>query len=330
MKSKYWDLAAKQLEGKATPSEQEELRRWLDANPAHQTQYQDQQRLWQLTPPAQVAEVDTDAAWQKVQEGIQLQVPQQQAKVIPLFRSMMRVAAAVALLIGLAWLIGYYYFPNYGMEVAAAGKEQRLVILPDSSQVWLNKESKLVYDTDFDGAAREVQLEGEAFFEVQRDTQRPFVIKTDAAQIKVLGTSFNLRAYPNEEREELVVATGKVTFTAAEGTAAAIITPGYVASLNRESNTIAKHRISGENAWAWKSGRLQFKDQLLKDVVPDIERYYGVELQLQNPGLGNCRYTGSFQRAELEEVLQVLAATLQLEYKKQNNQTYTFAGPGCQ
>lgn len=329
MKSKYWDLAAKQLEGKATPSEQEELRRWLDANPTYQAEYQAQQRLWQLTAPISTIEVDTDAAWQKVQAGIQLQVPQQ-AKVIPMFRSIIRVAAAAALLIGLAWLIRYYYYPYYGMEVAAAGKGQKMIVLPDSSQVWLNKGSKLVYDADFDGTTREIQLEGEAFFNVQRDTQRPFVIKTVAAQIKVLGTSFNLRSYPNEEREELVVATGKVAFTAAEGTAAAIITPGYAASLKRESNTITKHRISGENAWAWKSGRLQFKDQLLKDVVPDIERYYGVELQLQNPGLGNCRFTGSFQRAELEEVLQVLAATLQLEYKKQNNQTYTFAGPGCQ
>jgi len=327
MESKYWDLAAKQFAGKATPSEQEELRRWLDANPSYEAEYQAQQRLWQLTAPAHAIEVDTDAAWQKVQAGMHPQV--QQTKVISLYRAVWRIAASVVLLIGLAWLIQYYYFPYYGMEVAAAGKGQRTVLLPDSSQVWLNKGSKLVYNADFKGTTREVQLEGEAFFEVQPDTQRPFVIKTEDAQIKVLGTSFNLRSYPEEAREELVVATGKVAFNAEEGTTVTIVTSGYAASLNRQSNTITKQRVSDENAWAWKSGRLQFEDQPLKEVLPDIERYYGVKLHLQNPGLGNCRFTGSFQKAELKEVLQVLAATLQLDYKEVNNHTYTFTGADC-
>jgi len=328
MDSKYWDLAAKQLAGKATPAEQEELRRWLDANPVHRAQYRDQQRLWQLTAPAPAVEVDTDAAWRKVLTGMHLQVPKQ-TKVIPLFRSVWRVAASVVLLIGLAWLLQYYYFPYYGMEVAAAGQGQRIVVLPDSSRVWLNKGSKLIYDADFDGAAREVHLEGEAFLDVQRNPQRPFVIRTDDAQIKVLGTSFNLRAYPDEEQVELVVETGKVSFTAEEGTAEAILTPGNAASLNRQSNTIAKQKVSDENAWAWKSGRLQFKDQPLKEVLPDIERCYGVKLQLQNSNMGECHFTGSFQQAELKEVLQVLAATLQLEFIKQNNQTYILTGLGC-
>ena len=328
MDSKYWDLAAKQFAGKATPAEQEELRSWLGANPAHQAQFRDQQRLWQLTAPVPAIEVDTDAAWQKVRADIRLQEPQH-AKVISMYRLVGRVAAAVTLLIGLAWLIQYNYFPYYGLEVAEAGKGQRTVVLPDSSRVWLNKESKLIYAANFEGTTREVQLEGEAFFEVQRDTQKPFVIETDEAQIKVLGTSFNLRAYPNEEQEELVVATGKVAFTAAEGTAKAIITLGYAASLNRKSNTITKQRVSDENAWAWKSGRLQFKDQPLKEMLPDLERYYGVKLQLQNAALGDCRYTGSFHQAGLEEVLQVLAATLQLAYEEQNNRNYNLTGPGC-
>jgi len=328
MESKYWDLAAKQLEGKTTPAEQEELHRWLAANPAHHAQYQTQQRLWQLTAPASAIEVDTDAAWQKVRAGIHTE-KQQQTKVIPLFRSIWRVAASVALLIGLAWLIQYYCFPYFGMEVAEAGKVQRLVVLPDSSRVWLNKRSKLIYAADFDETTRTVQLEGEAFFDVQRDTLRPFIIKTEEAQIKVLGTSFNIRAYPEEEQVELAVATGKVALTAEEGTAAAIVTPGYAANLNRKNNVIKKQKISGENAWAWQSGRLQFKDRPLKEVLMDLERYYGVRLQLQNASLGDCRFTGNFQKTELQEALAVLTATLQLAYKEINNQTYILTGPGC-
>lgn len=330
MDSKYWDLTAKQVEGKATLAEQEELRTWLASDPNHQEEYQTQQRLWQLTTPAPAKAVNTDKAWQKVQASLQqVQVPNQpETKVIPMFRSVRRLAASVALLVGLAGLIQHNYFSQHETTIAA-GNTQKLVVLPDSSHVWLNKGSMLTYADDFNGKTREVQLQGEAFFDVHRNPERPFLINTGESQVKVLGTSFNLRAYPQEKQIELAVATGKVSFTATEGTATALVTPGYAASLNLSSKAIAKQRLNDQNAWAWQSGRLQFASQPLKEVVPDLERYYGVDLQLQNTQMGECRFTGNFQKAKLEEVLQVLAATLQLKYQKQEKQKYILTGPGC-
>lgn len=328
MDNRYWDIAARQLEGKATAAEQEELRRWLEADPAHQDQYQAQKELWKLTAPLPVPEVDTHAAWQKVKAGIQ--TDKQPAKLIPMFPMALRVAASVALLFGLLWLSRYLFFPYYGMEVVESGNRQVSVMLPDSSQVWLNRESKLVYDPHFTGTTREVQLVGEAFFEVRKDPQRSFLIRTKEAQTKVLGTSFNLRAYPDEATVELVVATGRVAFSSKEHPSEAIVTAGSAAKLDRESAAIDQYSSSNSNAWAWKSGRLQFEGQALKEVLQDLERYYEVKLQLQNPAIANCRFTGSFEHASLEGVLQVLSATLQLEYSKQDEQTFTINGQGCQ
>ncbi len=207
---------------------------------------------------ARPSTIITDAAWQKVRAKIQPQVQQQEAKVIPLFHTAIRVAASVILVLGLAWLMKYYFFPFYGMEVIESGNRQITVVLPDSTHVWLNKGSRLVYDANFDDPTREVQLEGEAFFEVRRDVQRPFIVHTDQALTTVLGTSFNLRAYLDTEWEELAVATGKVAFSSSGSAAEAVVTPGYAATLNRQSYSIRKYSITDDNAWAWKSGKLQF------------------------------------------------------------------------
>ncbi|GAB3535066.1 FecR domain-containing protein [Pontibacter brevis] len=329
MDSKYWDITAKQLQGKATPAEQEALQEWLAQDPAHAEQFQAQQRLWELTPPAAPVEVDTAAAWQKVKERLKVQPEKPEPKVVPMYRTLLRIAASVALLIGLAWFVQLYFFPYYGMQVVRSGSGKTAVMLPDSSKVWLNRNSLLAYDPDFDGAERVVQLEGEAFFEVQRNPQRPFRIETEAANTQVLGTSFNLRAYPAEETVELAVATGKVAFSAKEANAAAVVTHGFAAVLNKQSHTLNKFTISSTNAWAWQSGKLQFEGQPLAEVTRVLERYYGVQLQLQNEALATCHFTGSFEGASLEEVLQVLEATMQLEYTKQHDTTYTLRGQGC-
>ena len=330
MDNKFWDIAARQLEGKASAAEQEELRRWLEKDPSHKAQYQEQEQIWVLTTRPPAPKVDTRAAWQKVKAGITKEEKKQPGKLVHMLPMVLRVAASVAFLFGLIWLSKTLFFPYFGMEVIESGSSSLSVMLPDSSQVWLNRESKLVYDQDFDGEERMVQLEGEAFFEVKKDPQRPFIIRTKATITRVLGTSFNLRAYPEEAAVELVVATGKVAFASRTTQSEALVTPGYAARLDRETATIEKYSSQNANAWAWKSGRLEFEGASLKEVLQDLERYYGVELQLQNPAMANCRFTGRFEDASLEGVLQVLQATLQLDYSRQNDQTFTISGQGCQ
>ncbi|CAN5860749.1 DUF4974 domain-containing protein [soil metagenome] len=329
MDSHYWDIAAKVLAGKASLAEQVELNRWREANPAHEEQYQAQQKLWKLTAPETAGPVDTDAAWSRVRGNIQPQVQQKKNKVIPLFGPAWRVAASVALLIGLVWLVQLYFFPSDRREVIVAGDNQREVLLPDSSRVWLNRGSTLTFQTDLAGATRAVALVGEGFFEVHRDSLRPFIISTGGARAEVLGTSFNLRAYPQENRVELVVETGTVALSGGGGTAAAIVPAGQAGYLDLVTRRLETKMVSDGNAWAWRAGRLQFAERPLREVLPAVERYFGVTLHLQHPGLGHCRFTGSFQQAGLQEVLQVLEATLQMEIQRQTDQSYLLTGEGC-
>jgi len=316
----------------ATPAEQQALQQWRAAHPAHEAQYQQQKQLWEKTAPPVAEAVDTEAAWQQVSAKLHRQPARASTtapNVLPLYAYVMRIAASLIVLVGLGWLTYSTFFAGSAMQVVASGKQRLEVLLPDSSCVWLNAGSTLTYAATFDPSKRLVKLEGEAFFQVRRNPQQPFIIETGPATTKVLGTSFNLRAYPAAKAVELTVATGKVRFTSKQG-AAAIVTPGYGAVLEKRTNRLTTVRMTDENAWAWQSGRLQFAGQPLRAVLPVLEHYYGVSLRLADPALAACRFTGTFQRAPLAEVLQVLEATLHLRATQSAAQVYQLQGPGCQ
>ncbi|MBF9239278.1 FecR domain-containing protein [Hymenobacter sp. BT683] len=338
MDTYYWDLAARQFANTATAAELETLRQWRAVQPAHEAQYQQQKQLWLRTAPPAERVVDTDAAWQQVSARL----PQPATRLLwsaggdravaprpTRFWPVLRLAASLVVALGLGWLMVSYFRADAAMQVVQSGDQRREVWLPDSSCVWLNRGSVLTYAAAFDGAERVVQLEGEAFFEVRRNPQQPFVVRTGQATTRVLGTSFNLSAYPNAPAVSLTVATGKVAFSASAGGPATLVTPGYGARLDKRDGRLTKRRVTDGNAWAWQSGQLRFAAQPLRAVLPTLEQYYGVQLPLADTTLARCRFTGTFDRAPLSEVLQVLEATLQLRAAQQTAQVYQLEGPGC-
>ena len=327
----YWELTAREFANTATTAEQQQLLQWRAAQPAHEAQYQQQKQLWEKTAAPTMGVVDTDAAWQQVSTKLQRQAAAELAvapRILPLYSYAMRIAASVLLVMALGWVVYSAFLSGPAMQVVRSGEKRLEVVLPDSSRVWLNERSTLTYATKFDESERLVKLEGEAFFQVRRNPQRPFIVKTGPATTKVLGTSFNLRAYPAAKAIALTVATGKVAFSSEQGTTA-VVTPGYGAVLDKQQNRLTKMRVADENAWAWQSGRLQFTGQPLGEILPELEHYYGITLPLADMALANCRFTGTFQRAPLEEVLHVLEATLQVHYTKLAPQVYRLQGLGC-
>jgi transmembrane sensor len=330
MDRNYWDLAAKVLEGKASPAEQQALQEWLKEDPAHREVYQQQKRLWQLTAPLPPQHVNVEAAFQKVSSQLALKSAKQKAgRQLSLSRYGWQIAASVALLVGLVWLLRLYTSPEWGMQQVVADRERVEVQLPDGSIAWINKGSRLRYEPDFQPEKRQLYLEGEAFFQVQKDPGRPFIVLTAHSRTSVLGTSFNLRAYKHEPHTELAVASGKVAFIGKSGETEAVLTAGQTAMLDIQKGNIQTAILTDENAWAWQTGVLQFEGRPLREMLPSIERYYGIQLQLKNEQIGSCRFTGRFINAPLEEVLQVLQTGLQLEISQQTPDHYVLSGKGC-
>lgn len=247
----------------------------------------------------------------------------------------LRMAAVLLLLIGV-WALARTWLPSHsGSQVVtvAAGPKIQLTTLPDGSRVWINRNSTLTYGADFNGASREVSLQGEAFFEVKKDHGRPFTVLANDTRTRVLGTSFNVRAYPTEDSVEVAVVTGRVSFQPSSRTAPtaadSLLLPGRRGVIYKKEPLVAVQRsITDPNFHAWQRQELVFDNEPLREVAQTLARYYDTPVKLAQPALGNCRFTGTFRRAALPQVLHVVSLSAGLSVA-QSADGYVLNGSGC-
>lgn len=328
--NKYLKILNKVLLNHASEEEKELLEQWSKKDKENQAFVEETIKVWNLSEQyAEDLPVDTDAAWEKFETKLgtaSVQASQTPIRVLNVF---WKAAAIVGI------LFFAYWWGSSSNELApvlakieTGDEQQKEVILPDGSVVMLNESSKLSYKEAFE--PREVHLEGEAFFEVTKQAGESFEIITNTTKTTVLGTSFNVRAYKNEDVEVAVV-TGKV---AVEGVGAnkekVLLLPNEVAHYNAETNALQKEETSSANALAWKTRELVFKNTELSEVVNTLERYFGVEITGDAPVL-KCHYTGRFKNSDLDEIFSAIAFTFptDLEVKKVGKK-YILIGQGCE
>lgn len=318
---KFFDLCARRLSGSISSEEDVELTQLLESDPDRQRAYSELEKQWNTSGNLRLKyEFNPMEAWQKFSEMKSDHKP----KTIRWVHFATRLAAMVVLTIGLGFLFRefgksepYYYATFEG--------ETRWVTLPDSSKVRLNESTLLTVAEDFNESERNIELKGEAFFEIKRDESRPFIIQTDKARTRVLGTSFNIRALEGEPRVEIYVVSGKVSFSSEQSEL--ILTKGMAANFSKVEQTVALDQ-SGGNALAWHSENLKFNDTPLNQVFDDLSDYFNVEFQVSNNQIYNCRFTGEFKQPDLEEILKVISISADIFYTKNNN-SYTISGEGC-
>lgn len=192
--------------------------------------------------------------------------------------------------------------------------------LPDGSAVTLNRDTKINYPDKFGSGTREVHIEGEAFFEVQADAARPFIIYAGKATIKVLGTSFNVNAYPGNEEVEVVVETGKVQVSKGEVAATAagemILDPGERGILKPFSGEMRKSRNDNPNFLSWKTRNFIFTKTSLKEVMEQLNKVYHVQVKASEPHMEKLLLTARFEGRSLDFILKVIAMTHDLKIEQ--------------
>ncbi|TGE14851.1 FecR family protein [Hymenobacter elongatus] len=360
-----WELLAKHLAGEATPDELERLRAWVTADPKRLGLLTDATRAWERAGAAPVAELfgamEVEAAWQRFRPKMmapkpaampQLRVtrtepaavaePATEHTVIPLrpraLPALLRVAAAILLLVG-----AVYAFRAYRRELlptppvaVSAGAQKRLVALPDGSQVWLNKHSTLTYAAEFSSRAREVQLTGEAFFDVRKDPQRPFTVLSAATRTRVLGTSFNVRAYAAEDSVEVSVVTGKVAFASRRyHQDSVLLTPGMrgvlaVSARGTVPAPVRQTATADANFRAWQTDELVFDNASLSHVVRTLRTTFGTTIRVSDNSLLNCRFTGTFHQPDPAQVLQVVSLATNATLTGNTVDGFLLDGKGCE
>ncbi|ACU02529.1 FecR family protein [Pedobacter heparinus] len=184
---------------------------------------------------------------------------------------------------------------------------QYMLILPDRTRVWLNAESAISYPSVFSGTERTVTLTGEAYFEVTKDKQHPFKVKTGAAEIKVLGTHFNIMSYADEGQTQISLAEGSVRVEL--GKAAQILFPGQQALIKPGTTHIALKQVDIDEVTDWKNGLFQFDNTPIEQVMRQIKRWYNVDIVYE--GIKPDLYiTGMVSRSNnVSKILELIAET---------------------
>jgi len=178
------------------------------------------------------------------------------------------------------------------------------IVLADGTKVFLNAVSSIKYPTQFNGDQRIVELEGEAYFEVAKNKNKPFLVKSDNQTIEVLGTHFNVHAYNNESAVKTTLLEGSVAVSSKNQKA--ILKPGQQSNVSESSSRIAVKEVDTEAAIAWKNGRFKFDNADLKSVMKQLERWYGIKVEYRGD-VSDVRFNGgTFRNKNLSEVLKVL------------------------
>ncbi|EDM36015.1 putative anti-sigma factor [Pedobacter sp. BAL39] len=193
---------------------------------------------------------------------------------------------------------------------------QYQVNLPDGSKVWLNTSSSLKFPVQFSKNERRVVLSGEAYFEVAKNKMKPFVVKTAAEEVEVLGTHFNINAYPDESNQKTTLMEGSVSISftnpAIKG---ALLKPGQQAQLNGSAQ-LKVLDVDTEQAMAWKNGLFMFDGQDLEGIMKQVSRWYDVDVVFENDEVKKKTFKGTISRFNhISQLLQVLESTGSVEFK---------------
>ncbi len=251
----------------------------------------------------------------------------------PLFNRFFKMAAMITVVLSLSLSIYYYVKQNdvtiksqlitWNAKKTDSG-EKLTFRLSDGTVVKLNSASKLQFPNTFSDKKREVVLEGEAFFEVVKDSQKPFIIKTNNIATTVLGTSFNINAYPESDLVEVAVVTGKVkvenTLRSSKSKEPDVVylLPNRKASyVKGEGRLITSDFVNGHET-GWKDGIIYFNNASEKDVIERLERWYGVDIEVENKSSAKWDLIASFNNQSLEEVLLSISHTANFTYTINN------------
>lgn len=251
------------------------------------------------------------------------------------FRTML-MAASVVLALGIGWL----FYPKwnsildivspveYTELLVPAGKLSKIT-LADGTMVTLNAGSKLKYPNIFRGDIREVQLEGEGYFQVTKRPKQPFVVRTEKLHVKVLGTSFNIRSYRQDARMEVSVVSGKVAVDSNEkGTGQSVLlTPQQKASYTVATGVLEKGICESADEIAWQNGVLNFRNNSMKEVARVLERKFDITIRL-NAAMENCNVYAQIGNEPVDLTLKALTRLMDAKIKKVND-IYHITGAGC-
>ncbi|MCB0632457.1 MAG: DUF4974 domain-containing protein [Saprospiraceae bacterium] len=325
-------LLNKYLRNECTPVEVEEVLRWLQQEADTEAGKQILRESWETIPLQESPpEVDFENLLDRLHHRINLTVATPESRLnISLPRAIVRylIRAAAILFLPILTILILTYSRGELLFTAGAEKEwieittpagsKTTFNLPDGTLVWLNHESTLRYPQRFEPGEREVELSGEAYFEVTSDPEHPFRVHSGQLDVVAVGTEFNVLAYPEDTTMEITLIAGRVDIRRKirnDDRTLYQMEPDEHLLFQKRARKLVPSAVSSDKYTAWKEGKLIFENDPISNVIERLSRWFNVDFELEDPDLSNYTYTATFVSETLPQVLELMELASPIEYK---------------
>ena len=314
----YQQIAAF-LSGNCNPEEVESLNQWRNLSDENRKTFAEALKTWENCPkPLTKSEIELDKT------AVKDAIISQNSLQLDCNRTLLKFLRIAAIFIGPVMLaIGWYIGINHDSKqvltwnsVTAPRKHIAILNMADGTEVWLNAESTLSYTANDLSDKREVKLSGEGFFKVAKNAGKPFFVITPNQTIRVLGTSFNMKAYPGEELVTTTLEEGSIELSSTkDGGSSCKLQPGEQAIYQVKDGKTTMSKVDAPRFSAWRSEKFLFKDADLKTIITELERLYDIKIHIQNPKLASLRFRGMFSYdQDLLDAFETLRRSVKLTY----------------
>jgi len=321
-------IIADYLSGQISENDQAILESWLDEDPSHRDQFETLQKVWNTSqgyPPVLNIDDERQKLWEKLTGAKSLQ-PQTPSHIS--WSRILKIAAAILILVTTGiYLKKNTFSKEKGVTQTLAqiitrenppGQKSKIQ-LPDGSTIWLNAGSSVSYFTNFNSDNRDIQLKGEAYFEVAKNKLLPFTVRTKYMTVTAIGTSFNIQAFDTQKSNMVALNTGKVQVECFDPTGKKSImgylAPGEFASYSSNTGNLKIEEFQGLDPFGWKDGRITFNHASFGEVTEVLARWYNVEINIQGELHHEWNYTSVFENEVLENILESLKYSEKIEYE---------------
>lgn len=307
------------LEGNLKGEEMERLHQWLAKSRQNQRYYARIKDIWESSVSNPSHQAETEKEWSRfisrVTENYQANIFRFKTN----FQIFFRLAAVLVMGMVIGALILKYVPEEESMEMAAISPRGSVsqVVLADSTIVFLNAGSEIRYNPAPGQNVREIFLSGEAWFDVAKQERKPFIVHTSTYRVQVTGTRFNVKSYKEDNEVITTLEEGEVRIISSEHSRLAetiVMQPGEQVAFNKKSNKITLREVNPSLYSSWKDNKLIFLNMNLAELIVLLERKYGVDIEVDNPGILKYHYTGTIKNETILEILEIIKHTLPIEY----------------
>lgn len=322
MNEKIVDIFNRYLSKTATEDEIAEFNEWISSN--------EELKKWLENQMQKTSDEIDEKTKARIFEKIQNEINKQEKVQFSLPKWLRNVAAIAVIALTVVGLISVLSNRQSAemqfAEVGALRGQKASVTLPDGTHVILNSESTIKYSTAFNKSDRQIELTGEAYFDVAKDKKRAFVVKAGNVEVVAVGTAFNVKAYPGENQISTTLLEGKVNVSKGKETVS--MQPNEKLEFNVKNNSFNKFKLTeAENSIGWMNDKLSFDNATLEEVVAVFSRFYNVEIQFATEAIKKQRFTGQINNNSLPSVLRILSLTSPIRFEHKDSVVVLYEVP---